>query len=87
MAPDKHDEQGTSPPPIKRTGDLSLNRTEERRSMREEKATPRSSPPEATPLQEVNWLIISIITFVLSCFILALISFITYIILRDVGIL
>jgi hypothetical protein len=55
--------------------------------MREEKATPRSSPPEATPLQEVNWLIISIITFVLSCFILALISFITYIILRDVGIL
>ena len=87
MAPDKDDEQGTSPPPIKRTGDLSLNRTEERRSMREEKATPRSSPPEATPLQEVNWLIISILSFVISAVFIALISFMIYIILRYLGIL
>jgi hypothetical protein len=87
MAPDKDDEQGTSPPPVNLTGDLSLNRTEERRSMREEKTTPGSSPPESTPLQGVNWLIISIISFVVSYFFIALITFMIYIILRDVGIL
>jgi hypothetical protein len=55
--------------------------------MREEKTTPGSSPPESTPLQGVNWLIISIISFVVSYFFIALITFMIYIILRDVGIL
>jgi len=57
MAPDKDDEQGTPPPPIKIT---------ERR---------------------FNWLIISILSFVISAVMISLICFITYIILRDLGIL
>jgi hypothetical protein len=86
MAPDNDDEQGT-PPPIKLTGDSSLNRAEERRSMREQKTIPRSSPPESPPLQGVNWLIISILSFVISAVFIALISFMIYIILRYLGIL
>jgi hypothetical protein len=87
MAPDNDDEQGRPPPPIKRTGDSSLNRAEERRSMREQKTIPRSSPPESPPLQGVNWLIISILSFVISAVFIALISFMIYIILRYLGIL